>query len=710
MTSVTTDRRFGLTSGVAIKAPADLATTANITLSGEQSIDGTTTNESRVFVKNQTTTSANGIYRSDDGAWTREPDFNGNRDVVPGTIITVFGGSTLTDTMWRVTNTGTITIGTTGLTFERAIVNDSASVSFLQAGTGAVTKTSQNKMRDAIDIMDFGADGTGATDDGPEFQNAATAAAGSVLHMKEGTYKLSTASTLQANTTIQGEGAGTLIKADATDFISASSKDNIVFRDIKFQMQGVTGQRMLFTLCNNIKFINCIFDGRTTAAAALTAQQVWLMGCLGAIFENCYFYDFNNAIYLDKSGAVNSDRVLVTGCHFEHLTHGNFFSYPTGVYQYFCDNVMVQNCTFKNILAGGVDPGFQGYSVYEGDGAAVSTKVVNCKSVVTEASVNHTFVLNTYATDTLVSGNSMTSHASNAGTFFTNGGPAANIVIANNPYVQGVVQIGNATAVTSAIVAGNNFSDIVGRGTSGAAVRIGFSTSGVNRAEISGNHINKVDSGGIYINVCEHWAEVHDNRIFDVNVLNTAYSAGVNEFAVAGISFYGPIRGRVSRNHVVNTNGGTGHAKHGINHSVVATGHAVDIRDDNTLVRMETAAVLNGFTSAARPALPWFPPGAYMAYMPPAAGAPSGEYCVDQRFTTVNGAEAGGQTVITVVNATGMATLDKVAILLDSGAYHYTSINGAPAGNDVTILAALPSASTNKEFVTARYRQSGNIA
>lgn len=186
MTSPTTDRRYGINGGVAIKAPCDLATTANITLSAEQSIDGTTTSESRVFVKNQTTASENGIYRSDSGSWVREKDFDGNRDIVTGTLITVTGGSTNADTMWRVTNTGTITIDSTSLTFERAAVNDSSTVSFLQAGTGAVSRTSQEKMRDVVSVKDFGATGDGVTDDVAAVLLAC--ATGKKVYFPSGTY------------------------------------------------------------------------------------------------------------------------------------------------------------------------------------------------------------------------------------------------------------------------------------------------------------------------------------------------------------------------------------------------------------------------------------------------------------------------------------------------------------------------------------------
>lgn len=56
------------------KAAVNLATTANIALTGEQTIDGVLTSSSRVLVRNQTTPSQNGIYVSSAGAWTRALD------------------------------------------------------------------------------------------------------------------------------------------------------------------------------------------------------------------------------------------------------------------------------------------------------------------------------------------------------------------------------------------------------------------------------------------------------------------------------------------------------------------------------------------------------------------------------------------------------------------------------------------------------------
>lgn len=66
-----------LTEKLSYKLPVLVATTANITLSGLQSIDTITVAAGdRVLVKNQTTTSQNGIYVVSATAWTRATDAN----------------------------------------------------------------------------------------------------------------------------------------------------------------------------------------------------------------------------------------------------------------------------------------------------------------------------------------------------------------------------------------------------------------------------------------------------------------------------------------------------------------------------------------------------------------------------------------------------------------------------------------------------------
>lgn len=97
--------------------PVDLATTANITLSGEQTIDGTLTSSSRVLVKNQSTASENGVYVSNSGAWTRATDQDEDSEVVQGVTTTVQGGSTQAGHEYTLTTANPITVGTTGQTW-----------------------------------------------------------------------------------------------------------------------------------------------------------------------------------------------------------------------------------------------------------------------------------------------------------------------------------------------------------------------------------------------------------------------------------------------------------------------------------------------------------------------------------------------------------------------------------------------------------------
>ena len=59
----------------------NLATTANITRSAEQTIDGTLTSGSRVLVKDQTTGTENGIYVTGSGSWTRATDADADAEM-----------------------------------------------------------------------------------------------------------------------------------------------------------------------------------------------------------------------------------------------------------------------------------------------------------------------------------------------------------------------------------------------------------------------------------------------------------------------------------------------------------------------------------------------------------------------------------------------------------------------------------------------------
>lgn len=106
-----------LVQGMKWKEPARAATTANITLSGAQTIDGVSIIAGdRVLAKNQSTTSANGVYVAAAGAWTRATDFDASAELL-GAAVFVSEGATLGNSVWLMTTDAPIVVDTTALVF-----------------------------------------------------------------------------------------------------------------------------------------------------------------------------------------------------------------------------------------------------------------------------------------------------------------------------------------------------------------------------------------------------------------------------------------------------------------------------------------------------------------------------------------------------------------------------------------------------------------
>ena len=140
-------------AGLDAKDSCRVATTANITLSGEQTIDGVTTTTDRVLVKNQTTGSQNGIYVSAAGAWARSTDADANVEVTAGLYTLITEGTVAGGQGFVLTTDDPITVGTTALSFSQF-----SGVGDLVGGTG-ITKSGNTISVDAsqTQITDVGA-------------------------------------------------------------------------------------------------------------------------------------------------------------------------------------------------------------------------------------------------------------------------------------------------------------------------------------------------------------------------------------------------------------------------------------------------------------------------------------------------------------------------------------------------------------------------
>lgn len=107
-------------AGIDSKPSVRAVATANVaSLSGTTTIDGVSLIAGdRVLLTAQSTASQNGVYIIAAGAWSRATDADATGEITPGATWYVEEGSVLPGqaTTWRCANTGTITLGTTGIT------------------------------------------------------------------------------------------------------------------------------------------------------------------------------------------------------------------------------------------------------------------------------------------------------------------------------------------------------------------------------------------------------------------------------------------------------------------------------------------------------------------------------------------------------------------------------------------------------------------
>jgi hypothetical protein len=119
--------RLGTSPEEGIKAPVVVATTANITLSGEQTINSVAVVAGdRVLVMNQTDATENGIYNVSTTTWSRATDFNAASDVVNGVLVL----SANNGYVWQAFFTGDYVADTTEVTFTRNVFSDLQSEQF----------------------------------------------------------------------------------------------------------------------------------------------------------------------------------------------------------------------------------------------------------------------------------------------------------------------------------------------------------------------------------------------------------------------------------------------------------------------------------------------------------------------------------------------------------------------------------------------------
>ncbi len=218
MPSTLTDRLYGLSTSVAVKAPCRVATTASIVLSGLQTIDGVALAvRDRVLVKDQPNEIDNGIWLAQTGAWVRSADFNGTLDAVGGTLVKVNEGSLNANSFWTLEGDGPLDIGLDEMVFTGSSGNIDLQAALAgPSGAGLIGWNRNLPGTQTISLLDFlaagtflvpqefGAKGDGVTDDTAAMQACADAAIaqGRPIFVPPGTYLITSSIIMRPNSTL----------------------------------------------------------------------------------------------------------------------------------------------------------------------------------------------------------------------------------------------------------------------------------------------------------------------------------------------------------------------------------------------------------------------------------------------------------------------------------------------------------------------------
>jgi hypothetical protein len=200
---------------------------------------------------------------------------------------------------------------------------DSTDVSFLQSGSGAVTRTVQAKLRESVSVKDFGATGDGVTDDTAAIVLAL--AASKSVYFPAGTYLCSSIVfnvSGKSGRNIQGASTTeTIFKAtvSATNFFQITGNYNQfnTFENFSIDMSLMTnagtsrGLYLKQTFGNSFRNVNVINSGN------LMRTLYCDVGTYTTVFDNCDFGSTTGIIQLQGislSDAVTT--VTLIGCSF----------------------------------------------------------------------------------------------------------------------------------------------------------------------------------------------------------------------------------------------------------------------------------------------------------------------------------------------------------------------------------------------------------
>lgn len=241
------------------------------------------------------------------------------------------------------------------------LYDSSTESSFIQSGTGAVTRTAQSKMRDVVSVKDFGATGDGVTDDTATIQAAIDTFddhIGGTLYFPFGVYKCASALDLSGHLYLNLQGVsgvttggyaatGSVLSFSGTgagNFINMAGCIGCELNNlyITHSSESFTGNLVVGgTSMQMCAFRDCSFSG--TAGNDNTANGIDIDISLEITFARCAFFRLVNAV-VGQHAAGWSNVVQFLSCYFQDTTNPPI--------AYCGESWSFRDCVFERLLDG----------------------------------------------------------------------------------------------------------------------------------------------------------------------------------------------------------------------------------------------------------------------------------------------------------------------------------------------------------------------
>lgn len=178
---------------------------------------------------------------------------------------------------------------------------------FIQLGTGAISRKTQDRLRETVSVKDFGAAGDGSTDDTAAIQAAIDAASAAtyqtVVYFPAGDYKITTSLAMKSQVSLRGAGAqSSVIQAYDVDALTfayyADFEASITIEELGINGASGTTRRA---------FYQAGTSNDSDETNGVTIRKVWVSNFNKVIktrctrqwrVENCWFQDINSGIEL----------------------------------------------------------------------------------------------------------------------------------------------------------------------------------------------------------------------------------------------------------------------------------------------------------------------------------------------------------------------------------------------------------------------------